>query len=154
MASSPSRGADGLDLGRLTDVWKKRSEWESFKVFLAEMEPEGVDGSGRKLSLDRYATFLELYVQLHLAEERGTTTDEALRHLVVDIRKHPEDFFGMQRHLKVINKPMRTQVMANVRAVEKGERRGGKWVYQPVYTEVFNKLSYWTGSYHEKHTLQ
>lgn len=77
-ASSPSRSGGGpqqpprritdsagnfIAFGSITETWKDRHEWSKFRAFLATMN-EGTDSDGRKMTLDRYATFLELYVRL------------------------------------------------------------------------------------------
>lgn len=159
MAASPVRGAEGLQLGSLTDTWKKPEDWNKFKDFLKTLQPEGVDGKGQRLGCERYATFLELYVQLHMVEEstdksgKKTASNEDLKKLVEEIWRHPEGFFSIQRRLKVIEGPMRKSVMESVKKVQEGAR-GGKWVFQPVYSKAFDKLNDWLGSYHEKETLK
>ena len=64
----PPSTAEPLKLGSLTEVWKQRSEWVKFVAFLDAAEGEGEDSDGRKMSLGRYARFLELYVRLDQAE--------------------------------------------------------------------------------------
>ena len=49
---------------------------------------------------------------------------------------------------------MRKAVMDSVKQVKEGKARGGKWVFQPVYSKVFDQLNLWLGSYHEKETLR
>ena len=72
------------------------------------------------------------------------------------MRQHEEDFFGPERCLKRINKAMRKEVLDNVKLVKQGQGKvkGGKWVYQPVYSPVLDKLNDMLGSYHEAHTLR
>lgn len=85
---------------------------------------------------------------------KKTATNEDLKKLVDDIWKHKEGFFSVQRRLKVIEGPMRKSVMESVKKVQEGGERGGKWVFQPVYSKAFDKLNDWLGSYHEKETLR
>ena len=54
MAASRVRGAEGLQLGSLTDTWKKPEDWNKFKDFLKTLQPEGVDGKGQRLGCERY----------------------------------------------------------------------------------------------------
>ena len=82
-----------------------------------------------------------------------TASNEVLKKLVEEIWRHPEGFFSIQRRLKVIEGPMRKSVMESVKKVQEGAR-GGKWVFQPVYSKTFDKLNDWLGSYHEKETLK
>ena len=72
------------------------------------------------------------------------------------MRQHQEDFFGPERCLKCIDKAMRKEVLDNIKRVKQGEGKvkGGKWVYQPVYSPVLDKLNNMLGSYHEAHTLR
>ena len=53
MASNPVRGAEGLHLGSITETWKNPKDWNNFKEFLKTVQPEGVDGSGKKLGCER-----------------------------------------------------------------------------------------------------
>ena len=48
---------------------------------------------------------------------------------------------------------MRTQVLKNVKLVKEGKMKGGKLVYQPIYSSVLDKLNELLGSYHQTHTL-
>jgi len=73
---------------------------------------------------------------------------------VMEIWSHKEGFFSVQRRLKVIEGPMRKAIMESVKKVKEGKARGGKWVYQPVYSKVFDQLNTWLGSYHERDTLR
>ena len=56
-------------------------------------------------------------------------------------RDHEEDFFGMERCLRCIDKGMRGQVLSNLRRVNKDGVPAGSWVYQPVYPRVLDKLN-------------
>ena len=49
---------------------------------------------------------------------------------------------------------MRTQVLKNVKLVQEGNMKGGKLVYQPIYSSVLDKLNELLGSYHQTHTLK
>ena len=49
---------------------------------------------------------------------------------------------------------MRTQVLKNVKLVKDGKMKGGKLVYQPIYSSVLDKLNELLGSYHQTHTLK
>ena len=53
-----------LKLGSISEVWREKIRWDKYVEFLETMS-EGEDSNGRKLSLSRYAKFLELYVKLH-----------------------------------------------------------------------------------------
>ena len=94
----------------------------------------------------RYATFLEMYVQLHVDEEKvdktgkNVTTDEELKTRVWQIWSHEEGFFKEQRRLKVIEGPMLKSIRESVKSVKDGKCRGGKWVYQPAYSKVFDQV--------------
>ena len=70
------------------------------------------------------------------------------------IRQHEEDFFGAERCLRCIDRAMRKEVLGNVKQVKDGKEKGGKWVYQPVYSPVLDKLNDMLGSYHQVHTLK
>jgi len=155
-----SNSTEGLELGRLTEIWKNPEEWNRYKTFLTTVRHEGLDGSGKRLGCERYATFLEMYVQLHVDEEKvdktgkNVTTDEELKTRVWQIWSHEEGFFKEQRRLKVIEGPMLKSIRESVKSVKDGKCRGGKWVYQPAYSKVFDQLNIWLGSYHEKETLK
>ena len=56
-------------------------------------------------------------------------------------RDHEEDFFGIERCLRCIDKGMRGQVLSNLRRVNKDGVPAGTWVYQPVYPRVLDKLN-------------
>ncbi len=71
-----SPNSEPLKLGSLTEVWKQRSEWNRFVAFLEAAEGEGEDSDGRKMSLTRYAKFLELYVRLDQAERVEARPEE------------------------------------------------------------------------------
>ena len=56
-------------------------------------------------------------------------------------RDHEEDFFGIERCLRCIDKGMRGQVLSNLRRVRDDGVPAGTWVYQPVYPRVLDKLN-------------
>ena len=56
--------------------------------------------------------------------------------------------------MRCIDKAMRTQVLKNVKLVKEGKMKGGKLVYQPIYSSVLDKLNELLGSYHQTHTLK
>ena len=56
-------------------------------------------------------------------------------------RDHEEDFFGIERCLRCIDKGMRNQVLSNLRRVNKEGVQAGAWVYQPAYPRVLDKLN-------------
>ena len=154
MASSAVRGVENIELGRIEDVWKDENKWLEFKTFLADFD-EGYDGRRRKLCIQRYGTFLELFVRLHVAETKADSTEDDLRNLVLSIGRHDEDFFGKQRRLKCVDGGMIEQVLLNVKAVERREKRGGKWVFQDVYAKVLDRLNLiYLPRYHEKFSLK
>ena len=49
---------------------------------------------------------------------------------------------------------MRAEVLKNIKQVKDGNMKGGKLVYQPVYSPVLDKLNELVGSYHKVHTLR
>lgn len=89
-----------------------------------------------------------------ISEEKEDTSEEELKAFVKHIKEHEEDFFGTERCLRCIDKAMRTQVLKNVKLVKDGKMKGGKLVYQPIYSSVLDKLNELLGSYHQTHTLK
>ncbi len=66
---------------------------------------------------------------------------------MLPFRTHEEDFFGIERCLRCIDKGMRGQVLSNLRRVTKENVPAGTWVYQPVYPRVLDKLNEMLGHY-------
>lgn len=138
-----------LSLGTLTQTWKNRAEWMRFKAYLDGLD-EGLDSMDRPMSLGRYGLFLELLVDLDQADRVHKRSNEDIRSLVMQIRYHPEDFFGMERCLSCIEMGMRQKVLANCKEVEEsGTLRGGIWVFEPVYQRVLDELDIFLGSYNK-----
>jgi len=142
-----------LKLGSISEVWREKDRWDKFVEYLVPLS-EGDDSDGKPMSLSRYARFLELYVKLDQLEEKEGTSEEELKAFVKHIKEHEEDFFGTERCLRCIDKAMRTQVLKNVKLVKDGKMKGGKLVYQPIYSSVLDKLNELLGSYHQTHTLK
>ena len=97
---------------------------------------------------------------MDIKEENEDSSIEEINAFVLYIKQHEDDFFGAERCLRCIDKAMRKQVLENVKQVRQSQGkpaadrvRGGKWVYQPVYPSVLDKLNELLGSYHETHTL-
>ena len=65
----------------------------------------------------------------------------------ISFRDHEEDFFGIERCLRCIDRGMRAQVMENIRRVKAREVKPGTWVYQPVYPRVVDRLNELLGAY-------
>ncbi len=74
-----------VNFGTISDTWKDPGRWESYTTHLATMD-EGADSDGRAMSLARYATFLELYVELDHAERVLARPAAELRDMVLAIR--------------------------------------------------------------------
>ena len=89
-----------------------------------------------------------------ILEINEDTKDEELKEFVLHIKQHDEDFFGAERCLRCIDKAARTEILKNIKQVREGKMKGGKLVYQPVYSPVLDKLNELLGSYHEAHTLR
>jgi len=142
-----------LKLGSISEVWREKDRWDKFVQYLTPMS-EGDDSDGNPMSLSRYARFLELYVKLDQLEEKEGTTKEELKAFVMHIKEHEEDFLGDERCLKCIDRAMRKEVLKNIKQVEKGEMKGGKLVFQTIYSKVLDKLNELLGSYHQTHTLK
>jgi len=128
------------NFGTISDTWRDAASWQSFTAHLA-LTGEGLDSENRQMSFLRYAIFLELYVELDQAERVQKRPEPELKALVLGIRDHEEDFFGMERCLRCIDKGMRGQVLSNLRRVNKDGVPAGSWVYQPVYPRVLDKLN-------------
>ncbi|TRY69001.1 hypothetical protein TCAL_04098 [Tigriopus californicus] len=138
-----------LSLGTISETWKNRAEWMKFKAYLDGLD-EGQDSMDRPMSLGRYGLFLELLVELDQADRVHQRSNEDMRSLVMRIRYHPEDFFGMERCLSGIEMGMRHKVLANCKEVEQsGTLRGGMWVFEPVYQRVLDELDMFLGNYNK-----
>lgn len=141
------------NFGTLTDYWKDANSWAKFTSYLEKMD-EGTDSDGRPMSLARYALFLELYVALDQAERVEARPESELKDMVLSIRDHQEDFFGIERCLRCIDKGMRSQVLTNLKKVSQDEIAAGTWIYQPVYPRVLDKINELTGHYHSEVKLK
>ena len=89
-----------------------------------------------------------------ISEENEEIGVDEVNAFIMHIRQHKEDFLGPERCLRCIDKAMRKEVLGNIRQVKEGKMKGGKWVYQPIYSPVLDKLNDLLGSYHQAHTLK
>ena len=147
---------DDLKLGSITEVWTSREQWLKYCQYLDNMAAEAYDSEGVPIKLSRYALFLKLYVDLFQIEkylrEQGkdtNTSNEELKTMVLNIKQHPEDFFGLERSLSCIDAGVRKEVLTNLKKVRKNESPAGSWVYRTVYSRVLDKLNHMLGGYHQ-----
>ena len=150
-ASRPRSLSDRADLGELEDVcslgevWTNRDKWEEFKSWLRDLS-EGEDSEGRPLSLERYALFLELYVELD-QQFRSQPPSPHCHNLVVEIADHPQDFLGRERCLKCVDTAMRKSVLLNIKNVREGKESPSPAVFVILYQRVVDRLSELLGNY-------
>lgn len=95
------------------------TKWTSFKTWLAAQEAEGEDEEGRPLSLERYATFSELFTSLETrhAKQPGT---QAVREAFLNIVNHEEKFFGKYRCLQCVDSGLREAIRDEAKKVKAG----------------------------------
>ena len=150
-ASRPACGRLGSphhleDVGSLGEIWTNTAKWEDFKSWL-RLKSEGVkDSDGRPLSLERLATFLELYVSLD-QQVRAQPDSEHSLNLLLEIANHKEEFFGRERCLDCIDTGMRKITLERIRNVREGKEKPSPQVFAIVYQRVVDRLSELLGSY-------
>ena len=140
------------DVGSLGEIWTNRDKWEEFKSWLREKSEGVTDSDGLPKSLERFATFLELYVSLD-QQFRSHPDSEHCLNLVLEIENHNEDFFGRERCLDCIDAGMRKSTMERIRNVREGKEKPSPSVFAIVYQRVIDRLSDLLGSY-QNHLLQ
>ena len=133
------------DVGSLGEIWTNRDKWEEFKSWLRDLS-EGEDSEGRPLSLERYALFLELYVELD-QQFRSQPRSPHCHNLVVEIADHPQDFLGRERCLKCVDTAMRKSVLLNIKNVREGKESPSPAVFVILYQRVVDRLSELLGNY-------
>ena len=95
---------------------------------------------------------MDLFQKEKYLKEQGKdtrTSSEELKTMVLNIKQHPEDFFGLERSLSCIDAGVRKEVLTNLKKVRKNESPAGSWVYQTVYSRVLDKLNHMLGGYHQ-----
>ena len=130
---------------------RRSTKWTSFKTWLAAQEAEGEDDCGRPLSLERYATFSELFTSLETrhAQQPGT---QAVREAFLNIVNHEEKFFGKYRCLKCVDIGMRSTILKETRNVKAGTTSASPDLLAAVNQRVEDRLSDLLASY-QKHVL-
>ena len=73
------------NFGTISETWRDAASWQSFTAHL-ELTGEGLDSQNKQMSFRRYATFLELYVELDQAERVQKLPEPELKELVLGIR--------------------------------------------------------------------
>ena len=144
----PHPQLEGLG-GGLSEVWTLPAKWDQYKLYLAGLEAEGEDSNGQPLDLQRYATFLELFVELYREWREGAGQDR-LRGLVRGVVEHQEGFLDRERCLSCVDQGLRRDVMEAVRRVEGEEEDPGPAVFLPIYPRIVDKLSELLGVYQNK----
>ena len=132
---------------------RRSTKWTSFKTWLAAQEAEGEDDCGRPLSLERYATFSELFSSLETrhAQQPGT---QAVREAFLNIVNHEEKFFGKYRCLKCVDSGIREAIRDEAKKVKAGTIPQSIDLLLKVNQEVEDKkLSNLLASY-QKHVIQ
>ena len=95
---------------------------------------------------------MDLFQKEKYLKEQGKdtrTSSEELKTMVLNIKQHPEDFFGLERSLSCIDAGVRKEVLTNLKMVRKNESAAGSWVYRTVYSRVLDKLNHMLGGYHQ-----
>ena len=128
---------------------RRSTKWTSFKTWLAAQEAEGEDDCGRPLSLERYATFSELFTSLETrhAQQPGT---QAVREAFLNIVNHEEKFFGKYRCLKCVDIGMRSTILKETRNVKAGTTSASPDLLAAVNQRVEDRLSELLASYQKQ----
>ena len=136
--SSSKKGSEVIkDLGSLCEVYENKDLWETFKEYLQGLT-EGENSDGNKLTMERYCTWMELYIQLGRETNRQKT---------IDILDDMEQYIDRENCLKCVDSGLRRDIMANMRAVKEGRMEPDTEVCVIMFQRVLERLQELFGNF-------
>ena len=134
-------------------MWSLPQQWEKYKQYLATIS-EGEDGDGRPITMDRYATFLELYARLDMEYKRGGGKEKMVEIVLQEIVEHREGFLDRERGLRCVDSGMRKEVRRRIENVRSGREEPGPQVFILIYPRVVDRLGEMLGNYQNMLIMQ